>query len=181
MSTAKIEHTEVGRAVHEFFVAFPTERHRVAQALRAYGSPLGKIDEIESANIPGFLRRLGELGDELGGAPREMPILADLLGRLRASEGMPTHFGTIDGVPVPAPKVSCLERDSTPLNTQVGGAHYKDLKIQPVEYIHANGIGYFEGNVIKYVTRWRSKGGIADLEKAKHYIDLLIELENKNA
>ena len=66
-----------------------------------------------------------------------------------------------------------------PLNVQVGGDHYKDLRIQPVEYIHANGIGYFEGNVIKYVTRWRAKGGIKDLEKAKHYIELLIGLETK--
>ena len=66
------------------------------------------------------------------------------------------------------------------LEKQVAGSHYKDLPIQPVEYIHANGIGFFEGNVIKYVTRWRDKGGIADLEKAKHYIELLIELENKN-
>ena len=65
------------------------------------------------------------------------------------------------------------------LNTQINGTHYRELAIQPVEYIHANGIGYMEGNVIKYVTRWRSKGGIADLHKAKHYIDLLIELEQK--
>ena len=65
------------------------------------------------------------------------------------------------------------------LNTQVGGDHYKKLKIQPVEYIHANGIGYFEGNVIKYVTRWRDKNGVADLLKARHYIDLLLELEEK--
>ena len=65
------------------------------------------------------------------------------------------------------------------LDTQVAGGHYKGLAIQPVEFIHANGIGYFEGNVIKYVTRWRAKGGVADLEKAKHYIDLLIELESK--
>jgi len=66
------------------------------------------------------------------------------------------------------------------LDIQVAGNHYKDLAIQPVEYIHANGIGYFEGNVIKYVSRWRAKNGIKDLEKAKHYIELLIELENKN-
>ena len=63
------------------------------------------------------------------------------------------------------------------LAVQVAGNHYKSLAIQPVEYIHANGIGYFEGNVIKYVTRWRDKGGTGDLEKAKHYIDLLLELE----
>ena len=67
------------------------------------------------------------------------------------------------------------------LTRQTGGTHYKGLPIQPVEYIHANGIGFFEGNVIKYVTRWREKGGVQDLEKARHYIDLLIELEGKGA
>jgi hypothetical protein len=66
------------------------------------------------------------------------------------------------------------------LKQQVSGSHYKDKVIQPVEYIHLNNIGYMEGNVIKYVSRWRDKGGIADLQKAKHYIDLLIELEEKN-
>lgn len=66
-----------------------------------------------------------------------------------------------------------------PLDVQVAGTHYKDMKIQPVEFIHANGIGYFEGNVIKYVSRWRQKGGIEDLKKAKHYIELLLELEGK--
>ena len=65
------------------------------------------------------------------------------------------------------------------LNTQVGGDHYKKLKIQPVEYIYANNIGYMEGNIIKYVTRWRDKNGVADLLKARHYIDLLLELEEK--
>ena len=67
----------------------------------------------------------------------------------------------------------------TALNKQVAGDHCKDQPIQPVEYIHANAIGYFEGNVIKYVSRWRKKNGLADLEKAKHYIELLIELENR--
>ena len=65
------------------------------------------------------------------------------------------------------------------LNTQVSGDHYKSLKIQPIEFIHANGIPFAEGSVIKYVTRWRAKGGIADLQKAKHFIELLIELEKK--
>ena len=63
------------------------------------------------------------------------------------------------------------------LDIQVAGGHYKDLKIQPVEYIHANGLGYCEGAVIKYVSRWRNKNGIEDLKKARHFIDLLIELE----
>lgn len=65
------------------------------------------------------------------------------------------------------------------LDKQVSGDHYKDLKIQPIEYIHANSIPFAEGCVIKYVSRWRSKGGIKDLEKAKHFLELLIELENK--
>lgn len=73
-----------------------------------------------------------------------------------------------------------MSKINNPLNVQVGGDHYKSLKIQPVEFIHANRIPYLEGNVVKYVTRWRDKNGIADLEKAKHYIDLLIELEKRN-
>lgn len=63
-----------------------------------------------------------------------------------------------------------------PLNTQVGGSHYKDCAIQPVQFIEANGLGFCEGNVIKYVTRHAAKNGKADLEKARHYIDMLIEL-----
>lgn len=64
------------------------------------------------------------------------------------------------------------------LNKQVGGSHYKTA-IQPIEFIHANKLGFCEGNVLKYITRWRNKNGIADLEKAKHYLELLIELERK--
>lgn len=63
------------------------------------------------------------------------------------------------------------------LDTQVGGDHYKKLKIQPVEYMHANGIPFIEGCIIKYASRWRDKGGIADLEKIKHFAQLLIDLE----
>ena len=64
------------------------------------------------------------------------------------------------------------------LDKQVDGDHYKTA-IQPIEYIHANDIGFCEGNVIKYVSRWRRKNGLADLEKAKHYIELLIQLEKE--
>jgi hypothetical protein len=63
------------------------------------------------------------------------------------------------------------------LGTQVGGSHYTDLAIQPIEYIWANGIGFSEGSVIKYVSRWKSKGGVKDLEKAHHHLALLIERE----
>lgn len=63
------------------------------------------------------------------------------------------------------------------IQRQEGGAHYKNMAIQPVEYIYANGIGYMEGSVIKYVSRWKAKNGVEDLKKARHFIDLLIELE----
>lgn len=63
------------------------------------------------------------------------------------------------------------------LGTQVGGSHYTDMKIQPIEYIWANNIGFSEGNVIKYVSRWRAKGGIKDLKKAHHHLGLMIERE----
>ena len=63
------------------------------------------------------------------------------------------------------------------LNVQEGGDHYKKLVIQPVEFIHKNKIGFLEGNAIKYLCRHKSKNGLEDLKKAKHYIDLLIEME----
>ena len=58
---------------------------------------------------------------------------------------------------------------------QVGGNHYKKYKIQPVEFIVKNNIGFCEGNIIKYILRFKEKGGVQDLEKAKHYIELLID------
>jgi hypothetical protein len=63
------------------------------------------------------------------------------------------------------------------LDTQVGGSHYKDLPIQPVEFIERNNLGFCAGNVIKYVCRYKNKNGIEDLKKAKHYLELLIEIE----
>lgn len=59
---------------------------------------------------------------------------------------------------------------------QIGGAHYKNKGIQPVEYIMSNNLDFCEGNVVKYITRWRHKtNGLEDLQKARHYIDFLIE------
>ena len=64
------------------------------------------------------------------------------------------------------------------IKEQVGGNHYKDMAIQPIEYILKNGLGYCEGNVIKYISRYQFKNGVEDLKKAKHYIDLLIEAQD---
>jgi len=58
---------------------------------------------------------------------------------------------------------------------QVGGNHYKNYKIQPVEFIIKNNIGFVEGNIIKYILRFKEKGGVQDLKKVKHYIELLID------
>lgn len=68
---------------------------------------------------------------------------------------------------------------SNPLDTQVGGAHYKGMKIQPVVFIHENNLGFLEGCIIKRICRWRNKSGLEDLLKIKHEVDLLIELESK--
>lgn len=62
------------------------------------------------------------------------------------------------------------------LNTQVGGGHYKDFKIQPIEFIVSNDLGFIEGSIIKYVCRHLEKGGAQDLDKVIHYAQLLKEL-----
>lgn len=72
-----------------------------------------------------------------------------------------------------------IDEPANALGTQEGGSHYKDMKIQPIEYCHANNLGMCEGSVVKYISRWRDKNGIEDLKKAKHFIDLLIQLEEK--
>ena len=64
---------------------------------------------------------------------------------------------------------------SDPYDTQVGGNHYKDMAIQPSEFINKNKILFAEGNAIKYICRHNNKGGKQDHEKAKHYIDMIIE------
>lgn len=65
------------------------------------------------------------------------------------------------------------------INKQIGGTHYRDKAIQPIEYILANDLGFCEGNVVKYVSRYKDKNGIEDLKKAKHYLEFLIEEELK--
>ena len=64
---------------------------------------------------------------------------------------------------------------SNPYDKQVGGDHYSKMKIQPAEFINKNKLPFAEGNAIKYICRHINKGGEQDLEKAKHYIDMIIE------
>ena len=68
-------------------------------------------------------------------------------------------------------------------NSAVSPEHYSKFKIEPFNFIHENGLGFAEGNIIKYVCRWREKNGIEDLEKAVRYLQLLIvyaKIEEKN-
>ena len=69
------------------------------------------------------------------------------------------------------------EKEKSALDEQVGGDHYKKLGIQPVELIRDINANFFQGNVIKYVTRYKDKNGIKDLEKARHYLELMRELK----
>lgn len=68
-----------------------------------------------------------------------------------------------------------VARSDNPFDQQVGGDHYKSMKIQPVEFILANELGFCEGNVIKYICRYKQKGGVQDLKKVVHYAELLIK------
>ena len=74
---------------------------------------------------------------------------------------------------IPKVKLSALDK-------QESGNHYKDKGIQPIVYIHANNLGFCAGNVVKYVTRYKEKNGAADIRKAIHYLELLLELEYKD-
>lgn len=67
------------------------------------------------------------------------------------------------------------------LNEQVGGDHYKNMAIQPVDYIFKNQMGFLEGSVIKYVSRHKNKNGVEDLQKARHFLDLLIEFTMRDS
>lgn len=80
------------------------------------------------------------------------------------------HLDLLATLPPPEPP--------SPLQSQVGGVHYKDFAIQPVEFCQRNGLNYCEANAIKYVCRHRLKGsGRQDIEKAIHYLQLLLEIE----
>ena len=88
--------------------------------------------------------------------------------------GKPMPLGTTSDRNTPFPKAPSA------LGVQEGGEHYRSGSIQPIEFIHANNLGFMEGNVVKYVTRHLDKNGAEDLKKAKHYIELLLELEYGN-
>ena len=62
---------------------------------------------------------------------------------------------------------------------QVGGTHYKDMRVQPAEFINKNKLLFAEGNAIKYICRHKAKGELKDIEKAIHYLEMIIERDYK--
>lgn len=87
------------------------------------------------------------------------------------------HVGSCADIVAWRPAVVDFEKVETALDTQIGGEHYKKHAIQPVEFITKNKLGFLEGCVIKRIYRYEDKNGLEDLKKAKHEIDLLIELK----
>ena len=89
--------------------------------------------------------------------------------------------GLISESPPPLAQADPLigEAQSVELRGQVGGNHYAKCAIQPIDYIMANKLDYLQGNVIKYVTRYKDKNGVEDLEKAAHYLRIMIEREKQ--
>lgn len=82
---------------------------------------------------------------------------------------------------MPANPLHKAPQTPEPLDVQIGGDHYKRMPIQPITYIEANELGFSEGNVVKYVTRWKFKGGIQDLEKARDVLTKKIAFEKEKA
>ena len=70
--------------------------------------------------------------------------------------------------------------EKTALSVQIGGKHYKGYAIQPIEFIEKNHLSFSQGSVIKYICRYKDKNGLQDLLKARHFIDLIIQLEYGN-
>lgn len=84
----------------------------------------------------------------------------------------------MEGGPTYAELTAPVSAIESALDIQVGGAHYKTMAIQPVTFIEANHLSFLEGSIVKRICRWRTKDGLKDLEKIKHEVDLLIELNN---
>lgn len=95
----------------------------------------------------------------------------DLRTANQALAGLESELADAESTPRVSPK------ESPALARQVGGSHYKDMAIQPAEFANRNRLGFIEGCIVKYVCRYKTKNGKLDLEKARHFVDMLIELE----
>jgi len=126
------------------------------------------IDDYDLDYAPGERPYIGATEQQISAAYRiaDKKRRETVLDKISIDDATPEQWDAID-------RATEKARDK-----MIGGDHYRQGGIQPVEYIHANNLSFCEGNVVKYVTRWRHKDGLKDLEKAKHYIELLMELED---
>ena len=109
-----------------------------------------------------------------------MALYINANGERKHFDIIPDKHTDADGVVwVMASTVADGVKPKSSLSEQIGGSHYKNMPIQPVAFIQQNKIPYIEGCCIKYLCRWREKNGIEDLKKARHYLDILIEMEEK--
>jgi hypothetical protein len=97
--------------------------------------------------------------------------------------GKRDHLGFCDDIQENMDRVQQRKELAEPkaLDVQVGGDHYAKMAIQPMEYSMKNGLDACQHTAIKYISRFRDKGGIEDLRKAKHVIDMLIQFEEEKA
>ena len=118
-----------------------------------------------AASVPGML-------DEGGGEPIPLmqPRSTNFLGGIKVAEGEPLRK-LLDGA------MSFIDPRKSALDVQIGGDHYRSMAIQPVTYIESNGLDFLAGNVVKYVSRHKNKNGAADVRKAIHYCQLILELQ----
>ena len=119
-----------------------------------------------------------EDGEELCGDKKAMPMLHS--NQELAADGGGRCVQLKDNRQQADSRESVTGSSPSPKSTQVGGNHYSKMKIQPIDFITANGIGYIEGNIIKYVCRYKSKNGVEDLKKAQHNLQMLIEQEERD-
>ena len=114
-----------------------------------------------------------EDGEELCGDKKAMPMLHS--NQELAANGGGRCIQLKDNRQQADDHESVIGSSPSLKETQVGGNHYSKMKIQPVDFITENGLGYIEGNIIKYVCRYKDKNGLEDLKKAQHYLQMLIE------
>lgn len=155
------------------------------------GSASGKSRLIQPISNEEALRIAKECRENVEGAFREVKqihpsdeTIIDMnlttlpeVVKVKSATRQSGNAATLHNVAEAQKVVASIHPSGEALTEQVGGNHYKTLAIQPVEYCQRNGLGFIEGCCVKYVSRWKQKGGIDDLKKARHMLNILIEME----
>ena len=142
--------------------------------------------------IPKGSKVINEQGEEIGTMKRNKfhkgdrvvsdgvvhSVVSVVNGLVKIWDGYKTYLVAEEDLePYNGPVTLNPYEEDNPLDKQEGGSHYKDCKIQPIEYITANNLDFMQGNIVKYITRHKSKNGAEDIRKIKHYCNLILKLE----